>query len=84
MRMTYLQCFMRTYMCILSFPKVICNLQTYKKRKNDIILINVKTSYQMEYEKNQLGLGETQVEFLLLELEREQALGPNPHISMDV
>lgn len=67
--------------------KVVCNLkgvlQTHKKGKNDIILANVKASSQMEDKKNQLGLGERQLEFLLLELENKQALGPNPHVSMD-
>ncbi len=56
--------------------------QTHKKGKNDIVLTNVKVSSQMEDERNQLGLEERQLEFLLLELEREQALGPNPHVSM--
>jgi hypothetical protein len=36
----------------------------------------------MEERRNQLALGERQLEFLPLELEREQALGPNPHVSM--
>jgi hypothetical protein len=58
-------------------------LQTHKKGKNDIILANVKASSQMEDKIHQLGLGERQLEFLLLELENEQALGPNPHVSMD-
>ncbi len=58
-------------------------LQTHKKGKNDIVLTNVKISFQMEDERNRLGLGEKILEFLLLELEREQALGPNPHVSMD-
>jgi hypothetical protein len=51
-----------------------------KKGKEDMMLVNVRTSSQMEDKKNQLVLSQSKLDLLFLALEKEQ-IKANPNVS---